>query len=180
MSLSTDVFVHEILSSSDFDVIYQHRHQYPQIYQDRVGAPNEILLKFLVAIEHDDIDLFDSIWPRDDDDWYGDRKFIFNLVMNLITLPTVNQISPRKIFRWLMSVEHNMYDLSARLAQDPYLLLRITDDPSMFKIVLFYNSRHNGHQDLTNLSYYSISLALTRTEQFTVGIKIIISIVFTS
>jgi hypothetical protein len=104
MELSTDVFEESILPVVPFSDIYNTKAFEPNIYWMRVYNGKEIFLKLLVAVAHDDVDLFRTIWPT------RPRRvfdiFIVNLVVNGLTDPEAIVV-PYEIFLFLLQGEPN-------------------------------------------------------------------------
>jgi len=109
--ISSDVILHCILPYVSFTELYHLQQQYPKEYQQRLEEPS--VECYLVAIDHDDVDLFQHLltrkYPEELIDHYDPNMFLANLI-------EMSRKSP-KIFAEIRSFyekrgQHNLVSLN--------------------------------------------------------------------
>jgi hypothetical protein len=133
-TIPRDVVENEILTRAQFAEVYAVRLHYPETYTRRLCQTTEMFNKLLVAIEHDDVELFKLIWCRVDDRPCTD--LIMNLIVNVMT-DMITVILPYKIFTFLL-YGASKTTLANHLRIDDRIWVRFLDDRKLIMLMLCY------------------------------------------
>jgi hypothetical protein len=142
MDLPDEIIAHEILSHIGWTELYDLRYRYPKVYSVRLKQPTELFLKFLTAIDHDDVDLFVRVWNQTHD--YVAQPFILtgmmtHLVCNVMAAPGPSLICrPRQIMGLLLSTP-GLRDLFSHLQNDYDLIVQLINNPDLIRDIVFYS-----------------------------------------
>jgi hypothetical protein len=142
VDLPSDVMTNDILANSGFTEVYGVRDLYPEVYVERLHQPNELFLKFLSAIEDDNLELFQIAWEQAIGRYqpcYFIDKIILHLVPNVMANADTTVV-PRKIF---MSLLYQSYirTLAKHLTSDYELFLSNIHDRQLIEAMIKYIAR---------------------------------------